>query len=186
MGWTPNFAGRAKRPPALTVTVPIHCSHKKFIYDVIKPSGLADTTGSKLHSIAWSVSRVGASHVLLYAPGVCACLIMSWQLYCLFNSSFRSQQRKLRSSALLTFCGEMHRWLIYSGHRGTAQRKALIYLGRERCVILRSQSQPTPSPSDEEFIRNSHYRHHTCSLRTESINLLLDGFVIVNFTPNYR
>ena len=58
-----------------------------------------------------------AKLVLLYAPDVCACLFVLWQFYCLFNSSFSSQQRKHPSSALLALCGGMHRWLIYKGKR---------------------------------------------------------------------
>ena len=42
-----------------------------------------------------------------------------------------------------------------------------------------------PYPSNQEFIRNTHYRHYTCTLRTVSINMFPNGFVIVNFTPNY-
>ena len=68
----------------------------------------------------WDVGLNIENLVLLYTPDVCECIIMAWQLYCLFNSPFSSQQRKLRSSSLLALCGGMHRWLIYSGHKGTA------------------------------------------------------------------
>ena len=80
----------------------------------------------------------------------------SRQLYYLFNSSLSSQQRKHRSSALLALCGGMQRWLIYSGHKGTAS----LYDLNPKLHL---------SPSGEEFICNTHYRYYTYILRTCSI-----------------
>ena len=110
-----------------------------------------------------------------------------WQLYCLFNSSFNSQQIKHRCSALLALCEGMYRRLIYSLHKRTAMRKALICLDVIERGVSPHDINPklSPYPSNEEFIRNTHYRHHTCTLRTVSINMFPYGFVIVNFTPNY-